>query len=435
MLVSSNRLFSCGFHKVGVNAFTFAIWVNEAVVWTANKDVPVNGRGSRIELWRDGTMVLLDFDRKFVWSTGTTSPGVRGAQLLDTGNLVLLGPDGNVLWQSFDWPTDTLLPTQHITANTRLVSGKYMLSFDRSNAPALTYDTPEGRIKYWPKDTSGIPISGGQPHALDLFGRFFASDRVEYCASDSGSGVLRRLTLDHDGNLRLYSLSMTDGLWQISWIALTGACELHGLCGNNGVCSYGLNPICSCPPGFKMADLSDWTKGCKPTFNLSCDKVAGMYFVKLEQLSFWGHQYSNYPVPTTLDDCQKSCSDDIHCEAVAYRYGLGECKLKSSLYSGGFAPSVFSVTFLKLTADAALQSSIRYQPRSPHLSCQGSFYPPEPAKGFQWNYFYIPIGSVFAVEAILLPIAWCFLLKRKRESSSRDDGFALIHSHFRKFSY
>uniref|UniRef100_A0A0E0BTG8 Receptor-like serine/threonine-protein kinase n=1 Tax=Oryza glumipatula TaxID=40148 RepID=A0A0E0BTG8_9ORYZ len=437
MLVSPNGLFSCGFYEVGANAFIFAVWVNQSigktVVWTADRDVPVNGRGSRIEL-RDGNMVLLDFNSRLVWSTGTTSGQVRGAKLLDTGNLVLLGHDGSRIWQSFDSPTDTLLPTQPITANLKLVSGKYMLSVDNNGSLALTYDTPEGHSKYWPRNINATPFSGDQPQGLDMLGCISAGNHIRYCASDLGYGVLRRLTLDHDGNLRLYSLLEADGHWKISWIALADSCHVHGVCGNNGICRNLMNPICACPPGFVFADVSDLSKGCKPTFNISCDKVAQAYFVEIEKMSVWGYN-SNYTASTAFDVCRKSCLDDLHCEAFSYQYGLGGCTLKSSLYTGGFTPSEISITCMKLTADAAVQNSIDYKPHGPYLSCQGRvFSTSADTKAFQWNYLYMPIGSIFAVEAILLPLAWCFLRKRKQDSISRNDGFALIRDHFRKFT-
>ncbi|EEC69403.1 hypothetical protein OsI_38555 [Oryza sativa Indica Group] len=388
MLVSPNGLFSCGFYEVGANAFIFAVWINQSigktVVWTADRDVPVNGRGSRIEL-RDGNMVLLDFNSRLVWSTGTTSGQVRSAKLLDTGNLVLLGHDGSRIWQSFDSPTDTLLPTQPIAANLKLVSGKYMLSVDNNGSLALTYDTPEGHSKYWPRNINATPFSGDQPQGLDMLGCISAGNHIRYCASDLGYGVLRRLTLDHDGNLRLYSLLEADGHWKISWIALADSCQVHGVCGNNG---------------FVFADVSDLSKGCKPTFNISCDKVAQAYFVEIEKMSVWGYN-SNYTASTAFDVCRKSCLDDLHCEAFSYQYGLGGCTLKSSLYTGGFTPSEISITCMKLTADAAVQNSIDYKPH---------------------------------VEAILFPLAWCFLCKRKQDSISRNDGFALIRDHFRKFT-
>lgn len=51
ILVSPNGAFRCGFYKVATNAFTFSIWYSQSagktVAWTANRDAPVNGKGSR----------------------------------------------------------------------------------------------------------------------------------------------------------------------------------------------------------------------------------------------------------------------------------------------------------------------------------------------------------------------------------------------------
>ena len=61
-LVSENGEFSAGFFPVGDNAFCFAIWLNKSstptVVWMANRDEPVNGRGSVLSVLADGQLIL-----------------------------------------------------------------------------------------------------------------------------------------------------------------------------------------------------------------------------------------------------------------------------------------------------------------------------------------------------------------------------------------
>ncbi|KAL6277998.1 hypothetical protein ACE6H2_021599 [Prunus campanulata] len=55
-LVSPNGTFSRGFYEVGTNASCYSIWfsksVNKTVVWMANIDRSVSGRGSKLTLQR-----------------------------------------------------------------------------------------------------------------------------------------------------------------------------------------------------------------------------------------------------------------------------------------------------------------------------------------------------------------------------------------------
>jgi len=67
-------------------------------------------------------MILTDVNNTVIWSTNTSSTHADSVQLLDTGNLVVKDPNGNNLWQSFDSPTNALLPTQPISKNINLVS-------------------------------------------------------------------------------------------------------------------------------------------------------------------------------------------------------------------------------------------------------------------------------------------------------------------------
>lgn len=126
LLASSDKAFTCGFYKEGTNASCFAVRftnsANKTVTWIANRDRPVNERGSRISLFQDGNMVLTDFNGLTIWDTDTSSTDVARAELLDSGNLILTDLNGKILRQSFDYPTDTF---QHNPLpKTRLISAR-----------------------------------------------------------------------------------------------------------------------------------------------------------------------------------------------------------------------------------------------------------------------------------------------------------------------
>ncbi|KAI7734121.1 hypothetical protein M8C21_033197, partial [Ambrosia artemisiifolia] len=75
LIVSPNGRFTAGFHQVGENAYVFAVWFTAArtVVWMANRDVPVNGKKTKLSLWKDGNLVLIDAGQHIIWSTQTKS--------------------------------------------------------------------------------------------------------------------------------------------------------------------------------------------------------------------------------------------------------------------------------------------------------------------------------------------------------------------------
>ncbi|ERN06831.1 hypothetical protein AMTR_s00005p00228790 [Amborella trichopoda] len=85
-----------GLYEVGLNAYSFAIWfsnsANQTVSWIARRDRRVNGRRSRLSLWKDGNLVLIDANDAVIWSTNTNSTSY--AEILDTGNLVLRDCNG-----------------------------------------------------------------------------------------------------------------------------------------------------------------------------------------------------------------------------------------------------------------------------------------------------------------------------------------------------
>lgn len=295
VLTSPDGVFSAGFFPVGDNAYCFAIWFSEpysegnrTIVWMANRDQPVNGRKSELSLRKSGNVIITDAGRLTVWSTDTVSESSVFLYLHENGNLILQKSEGGVLWQSFDSPTDTLLPQQLLTKDMQLVSsrsqgnyssGFYKLYFDNDNVLRLLHGGPEITV-YWPDpelmswEASRSTFNSSRIAFLDSLGYFSSSDNFTFMSADYGERVQRILKLDFDGNIRLYSRKYRMDKWTVSWQAMSQPCRIHGTCGPNSICSYvpHFGRKCSCLPGFKIRDRTDWSLGCVQEFNLTCTR-------------------------------------------------------------------------------------------------------------------------------------------------------------------
>ncbi|GMN71101.1 hypothetical protein TIFTF001_051785 [Ficus carica] len=235
--------------------------------------------------------------------------------------MVLRNSDGDVLWQSFVSPTDTLLPEQPLTRFGNLVSSRsktnfsssfYKFSFDGDNALRLIYDSSHFSSVYWPSPwllSSGVaPSSTGPIAMLDSLGNFNSSDGFLISSADHGVVMIQRmLRIDSDGNLRLYSRKNRGEKWAVTWQAFTDPCLIHGLCGANSLCrcSPDSGRECSCLPGHRMRNPTDWSYGCEPEFTLSCSRNKSS-FLKISNSDFYGYDYGifrNYTLKACVDLC------------------------------------------------------------------------------------------------------------------------------------
>ncbi|KAF8006313.1 hypothetical protein BT93_K0569 [Corymbia citriodora subsp. variegata] len=459
-LTSPDKTFTCGFYGFGGNAYWFSIWFtntsDRTVVWTANRDNPVNSQGSKVTLRGTGALVVTDLDGSVVWETNTTSTDASSLELLDTGNLVLRRPDRTILWQSFDYPTDTLLPNQLLTKSKKLVSslkggafysGHFNLFFDNDNVLRLMYDGPDISSIYWPNPDFDVFQNGRTNYnssriaVLDQTGRFQSSDQFQFNASDRGHGITRRLTMDQDGNLRLYSLDKQSGSWVVTWQVLPGLCSVHGLCGRNGICVYTPEPKCTCPPGYEASDPTDWDKGCKPMFDFTCSQSQDVKFVALPNTDYYGFDRI-YNGNASFNFCRQACLDDCSCLGFSYRETQRFCFGKSSLFNGFKAPSFPGTLHLKLPISTVASLEQIQNGSDPKCSAArdqspvGSFTMYNTiGKRVRWTYLYWFASVIGAVEILIFFSGWWILFRKHDVQSTVEDGYRAIMSQFRRFSY
>ncbi|XP_078168591.1 putative receptor protein kinase ZmPK1 [Carex rostrata] len=456
VLKSTNGAFTCGFHNSSPTAFTFSIWFSKSAkytsVWTANLNRPVYRTRSIIRLSKDGNLVLKDFDGGVVWSSNVSTRDAYRAELQDTGNLVIKSRGNNTLWQSFDSPTDTLLPNQPITANINLIayrsplsSDYYRFYFDDNYVLSLRYENINLTLStiYWPDPVNSVYGNGRVTSmtrrygSFDVNGLFTSSDGLRFEASDLGLGVWRRLTLDSDGNLRLYSLNETDGTWSISYLALSQQCKIHGLCGTNGICMYAPQPTCTCPPGFKMNDTSDWSKGCSRTSNNNTKR----WFVHVPSTDYWGSDI-NVTTTTSIEECKDICRNYSSCEGIEYHPGKGDCYAKEFLFNGKYRPGYPGDIYLKLSQRNDAFSEQLFHTRVLNPICNGTetdvMVPlqQQSAKGkTPWAYLYWFLLALFVIELFFISFGCCFMFGKERNPVEKEEGYKLVSNQFRKYTY
>ncbi|XP_054780294.1 putative receptor protein kinase ZmPK1 [Prosopis cineraria] len=463
-ILSPDGVFSAGFYAVGENAYAFAVWFtrNPTVVWMANRDQPINGKRSSLSLLKTGNLVLSDAGQFNAWSTDTTSSSPTYLILNNNGNLVLselYSNESNVLWQSFDFPTDTLLPGQQLTRYTKLVSdrsstnhssGFYKLVFDDDNILSLLYDGPDVSSIYWPAqwllswEAGRTTYNSSRIAVIDSIGTFNSTDNFGFITSDYGVVMQRRLKMDPDGNIRVYSRQHQNDPWYVSWQAISSPCIVHGLCGANSTCTHDPREgrKCSCLPGYRVKNHSDWSYGCEPRFQLSCDRNESTFF-KLPDVELYGYDYI-YKKNISFSDCENECSQDCECRAFQYSFnndGLFQCYTKKVLLNGRRSPNFRGTTYLRLPKTRRNNGSFFADEESAQENGRVCSVKLERAytkrhvssfvKFFLW--FSIALG-VF--EALFISITSCSLMRTKQKSDVNQQGYNFLSPFgFRKYTY
>ena len=152
-LVSKNGLFTLGFTRLGSaesNATYLGIWYNNDrshPFWLANRDKPIADNSGVLAIDGSGNMKLTysGGDPVEFYSSQSSATNIT-AILEDSGNFVLKDENSGsqqVLWQSFDFPTDTFLPGMKLGINHRTGQTWSLMSWLSDLAP-----TPPGAFTF-----------------------------------------------------------------------------------------------------------------------------------------------------------------------------------------------------------------------------------------------------------------------------------------------
>ncbi|KAM7523556.1 hypothetical protein LguiA_013458 [Lonicera macranthoides] len=344
---SPSGLYAFGFYRQG-SGYSVGIFISgipdKTVVWTANRDDPLVNQTTTLALTADGRLVLRRTQGQET-NIATNSQSASSASMLDTGNFVLYSSDGDIIWQSFEYPTDTLLVGQRILNGGSLISS--ISETDHSMGISYLAMQSDGNLVQYPFEGPRSP-----QNAYWASGTYGAGNNVTLNLNDDGylylfnsSTIIRNLTNggypkgriiylmrnDVDGIFRLYSYNLNQQAnWSILWSSSDDKCVAKGLCGPNGYCVLDdTEAKCSCLPGFDFVDPARWIAGCtRNSAAQSCrnnDKSVQYSMMELPN-TVWDDAFYSTLKDTTKEDCKSACVKDCNCEAALFKDG--QCKMQ-----------------------------------------------------------------------------------------------------------
>ncbi|KAK7412244.1 hypothetical protein VNO78_03695 [Psophocarpus tetragonolobus] len=346
-LLSADKMFCLGFFSPRRSKRRYAgIWYKHiaprTVVWVANRDNPLDDIRGNLTIGADGNIVLFDGAGNRIWSTNVyRSIEEPIAKLLDSGNLVLMDGKksgyGSYIWQSFDYPTDTLLPGMKLGWDRNSGLNRYLTSWNSADDPSLgnfTYsldhnEFPEFVIRQGMNITfrSGI-WNGIRFNSDDWILNEITAFRPQISVSsnevlywDEPGDRLSRLIMMSDGQLQTYIWDHQHFKWIGIYEIRKDFCDNYGVCGMNGVCDIKDVPVyCDCLKGFTPMSTEEWESfnwsgGCIRRTPLNCTQRDGfrkLSCVKLPMLlQFWSNNN------TDIDECREECLKNCSCTAYA----------------------------------------------------------------------------------------------------------------------
>ncbi|XVF70462.1 hypothetical protein PTKIN_Ptkin11bG0163600 [Pterospermum kingtungense] len=358
-IVSANGRYELGFNSPGSSKKIYlGIWYREisvkTAVWVANREVPFNDSSGALILTNQGILVLRNHNGRTLWTSNSSGPARNPiAQLLDSGNLVVKDENEsnpeNYLWQSFDYPCDTLL--QGMKLGRDLVTGldRYLTSWKSLDDPSpgnFTYRFEVGgfpelilregsEIRFRPGPWNGLRFSGTpelRPNALFTVIVVINEKEVYDTYELHNSSILSRMVLSQDGLWERLTWSDKTQSWQVFVTVQMDSCDNYGLCGAYGGCNSSNTPKCSCLEGFvpkfqRDWDNNNWSNGCVRKTPLNCTTDG---FVEYSGLKLPDSRQSWYNYSMNLEECKDLCKRNCSCTAYSnldIRNGGSGCML------------------------------------------------------------------------------------------------------------
>jgi len=484
-LTSPSGGFAFGFRALDADPtrFILATWFRlgdgdpsppppQSVVWFAKKSTGATPNGtaqSVLSITAEGQLVLTDgASNQVLWKAPTTTGIMQAAgtvlTLTDSGNARFLGDGGAALWESFWYPTDTLLPGQMMVPSSRydmtsamlfskradaeFATGRFSLAAQSDGNVVLCIDLYTGDIRqnaYWATGTNGpdpnTTITFDDQGGLNYTLSDGSTHTLISPASSSAAGSSRCLQfvrMDPDGVVRAYARPKSGGA-SASW-AVTGVLPGDGgcnkrtsgmqhMCGTGSYCVETKERLsCLCPAGYTYIDPQHHDSGCTPEFEPqicgggdSGDNGSDQFsIVELPNTTWDMDMYKKIP-SVTEEQCRAYCLGDCFCTAALMVDG-SVCVELGALSNGLQASAVTTTALIKVRTGntlAARTSAIR-------------------RRAILRPYYIVTIclGIVLAITIVGLAAQHYYLTRKKKKNRNKESQQQqVLSSSVRAFSW
>ncbi|XP_045822333.1 G-type lectin S-receptor-like serine/threonine-protein kinase SD2-5 isoform X1 [Trifolium pratense] len=335
-LVSNKQEFGFGFVKTSNDSTLFLLAIvhtdSSKIVWTANRESPVSNSDKFV--FDEKGNVFLQKGRVLIWQTNTSDMKVSSMELQDNGNLVLLRNDSKVIWQSFDYPTDTLLPMQNFTKGMKLISEPdsnnltYVLEIDSQTGNVILSTGLPSPQPYWSmqKDNRKIVNENGDEVASATLDenswKFYDKEKSllsQFIISDAENSIWIAV-LGNDGFITFYNLQNRGSIGSSKTTIPKDSCSTPQPCGPYNICNG--EKKCSCPSFLSSR------RSCEPGFVSPCNSKSSIELMKGDDgLDYFALGFLQPSSKTDLIGCKNSCSVNCSCLAMFFQKSSGNCYL------------------------------------------------------------------------------------------------------------
>lgn len=345
LLEDPTGIFSFGFLRVGNDGLDLAVVhvPSSLPLWRALSSYEVHVMWTpSTTLTFYGSLVLSDNSSgSLYWSSSQSVNGSR-LVLLNTSNLqITVGEEeGAVVWQSFDYPSETIVQEQNFTSKAQLHSGNNRFSMRLGrNYLGLYYDN--STVMYWKQTAlearADIVDGEGPIYArINSIGGYLGIYQKEGPPADvmsfdsfnrNVSALFRRLTVGDDGDLKGYYWN--GSLWVLDFNAISHMCDLPASCGAYGLCHrQDSGGFCSCldenitttvDNSCLSEDTGDLCAGGRNNSNNN------YFVVRRRGVNLSYKELIGFTTTKTLEECEASCEENCTCWGALYSDFSGNC--------------------------------------------------------------------------------------------------------------